>query len=183
MKYIKATIVLLLIFVLPAGSYLYLRSGFIFRKETLDILKNKYPLEADQNNFIDKYDSAIFDRFNKGVTLFQRIKDEQDKKDLYFLAESLKPRLDFHLVAIADSSSYTMIDDTVYSRSIVRVQSDAKEAETFFEDNRFLLARDSFIRMRYGYSEQDMLDVYEHAVVLLPMKKKDKVKLIRKKEK
>ncbi len=182
LKYIKATIVLLLIFALPAGSYLYLRSGFIFRKETLDHLKNKTALSSDQLGFINAYNPAIIDRYNEGVSLFHRIKNEQDKKDLYFLAESLKPRTDFHLIAIADSSSYAMIDDTIYSRSIVRVQGEDADIETFFQDNRFLLAKDSFLRMDYGYSKQDMLDVYEHAVVLLPMKKRDKVKLIRKKE-
>lgn len=182
LEYIKATVVVLLIFALPAGSYLYLRSGFIFRKETLDILKNKTPLEAAQESFIEKYNSTIYDKYYNGVTLFQRIKDEQDQKDLYFLAESLKPRIDFNLVAIADSSTFHFINDTIYNRAITRVQSETKDVETFFNDQRFLLARDSFLRNEYGYAKQDMLDVYEHAVVLLPMKKRDKVKLVRKKE-
>jgi len=182
LKYLKATVVVLLIFGLPAGSYLYLRSGFMFRKDTLEFLQEKTPLTSSQNLFLENKALDVFPKLYNGVTLFQRIQSSQDTVDLYFLAESLEPRTDFNLVAIADSNHYRLINDTIFTRSITRIQSDKTSVSNFFEEDRFLLAKDSFIRMDYGYSVQEMLDVYEHAVVLLPMKKRDKVKLVRNKE-
>jgi len=153
----------------------------MYRLDTLEILKEKKALDNNQLNVLNEKSPEMFDGFYKGVSLFQRISSKQDTIDLYFLAESLKSRKDFQIVALADSAHYSMIDDTIYSNSINRVVSDQYALDSFFGDNRFLLAKDSFLRKEYGYGHEEFLLAYEHSVVLLPMKKKDKVKLVRNK--
>jgi hypothetical protein len=181
-KRLKGIVIILLVFGLPAGSYLYLRSGFMYRLHTLEILKNKTELSTFQHQFITEKDDRIFKDFYHGVTLFEHVQNKKDQKDLYFLAESLKSRSDFNLVAISTHDHYSMIDDTLYSQNIHRIKSTKDSIKSFFGDSRFLLARDSFVRKVYGDSHQEMLDVYEHTVVLLPMKKKEKLDLIRTKD-
>lgn len=181
MKLLKTIVVVILIFGLPAGSYLYLRSGFMYRLDTLEILKEKTPLTKQQERIISERELGILDRFNGGVSLFQRINSKQDTTDLYFLAESFKNGKDFQLIALATEQDYQMIDDTVFSNSLYRVQEDEATLDEFFGDSRFLLAKDSFIRKVYPYGHEEFLRAYEHTVVLLPMKKPDKVKLVRNK--
>jgi len=50
-------------------------------------------------------------------------------------------------------------------------------------NDRFLLTKDNKIRKTYGQTEDDTKEVYEHTVILLPMKKREKLNLIRDKEK
>ena len=110
------------------------------------------------------------------------ISSKQDESDLYFLAESFKPRNDFSLTAIYEKSSLPSFQDTLFSNIINRV--DGTEFQEFFSDTtRLILSKDELIRKSYGHSEEDFNLAYEHIVILLPMKKRDKLTLIREDEK
>ncbi len=182
MKYFKAFLVVSLIFVFPAVSYLYLRSGFIFRKEALEDLKSEIPLTVKQRSFLLETDSTFFDTKDKLVNVYMKINSQQDESDLYFLAESFKPRNDFSVTAIYEKSNLPSFQDTLFSNIINRV--DAAEFIEFFSDTtRLMLSKDELIRKKYGHSQEDFNLAYEHIVILLPMKKRDKLTLIREDEK
>ena len=182
MKYFRGILVVSLVFLLPLGSYLYLRSGFNFRKEALEILKDRSELDSESFAIIEEKASTFKDRYNKGVTLIQRVEDEVDLKDLYFFAENLQVRKDFHLVGLIENSKPELSSDTVFQKTLSRIPLRSTEIDRIMGEQRFILAKDSFVRNTYGVTVEDTKEVYEHAVILLPVKKRDKVKLQRKKE-
>lgn len=172
----------MLVFLFPLGSYLYLRSGFNFRKEALEILKNKTEMDDKSFAAIEENSTDFAERYYDGVTLIQRVNDETDLKDLYFFAENLQVRKDFQLVGIIDEVNSSLRSDTIYRNTLSRVFLPKNEIDQIMEEQRFILAKDSFVRNTYGTTVQETKAVYEHTVILLPVKKRDKIKVQRKKE-
>lgn len=184
MKYFNAILIIALIFILPAGSYLYLRSGFIFRKDTLEELKQEIPLTIDQKELILSQDSTYFNESNRIVNLMMKVQDNQDEKDLYFLAESMKQRKDFTLTAFFVNTELPTLIDTTYSSTINRMTLTPSNTSTFFKENeRFILLKNDMIRKIYGNTEDEFNSAYEQMVILLPVKKREKLILIRDNEK
>lgn len=181
MKYFKAILVVSLIFIFPTVSYLYLRSGFTYRKEALEELKNEVDLSKDQKDFLLAQDSSFFDDETKLVHLYLEVKDANDESDLYFLAENLKQRADFSLVGMYVNTELPSFRDTIYSTTLSRFQIDQ---DSFFDGNqRLILSKDHKVRKTYAAGVEEFKKAYEHAVILLPMKKRDKVTLKRENEK
>jgi len=181
-KYFKAILVISLIFIFPAVSYLYLRSGFIFRQDALEELKNEEALSTDLYSYLVMQDSTFFDSKSKLVNVFLDVKTDQDIKDMNFIAGSFKSRKDFSLTAMYNDSSVPSFQDTTYSRLINKIAAD--DFPQFFTDSsRILLTKENKIRKTYGYSLEDFNLAYEHIVILLPMKKREKLILIREDEK
>ena len=181
MKYFKAALVVVLVFLFPLGSYLYIKSGFNYRKAALAVLKNEVPLSPNQLSIIEKTTPIeSIERYNKGVSLFQYVSNEKDIQDMNFVADNLNVRSDFQILAFSDVTNNAFLIDTTYSKTITRIAISKDDKNVLFESNRFLLSKDGFIRKTYGESLEDVKTMYEHAVILLPVKKRDKVSLKRK---
>lgn len=183
MKYFKGILVVFVVFFLPLGSYLYLRSGFNYRKQALEELKQENPLSDFQYETLRR--TLPEDRMNRiieGITLIQKVDSEKDKKDALFFAENLNVRPDFQLVTISDSEFASFHNDTTYSKTISKIQLDENSVSSFFSDNNYILMKDSLVRNTYGTSVDDTKKLYEHTVILLPVKKRDKVTLERESE-
>lgn len=180
MKYFKGILVVSVVFLFPLGSYLYLRSGFNYRKQALEELKNKTELSKSQVEILENStDSDVLDRVWKGITLIQKVSSEKDIKDALFVAENLTVRPDFQLIAFTDRNQSEFLNDTIYQKTLHRIEMDNQTFNQFFEENRFILLKDSLIRNTYGSTIEDMKTVYEHTVILLPVKKRDKITLER----
>ena len=111
-----------------------------------------------------------------------KIKDDRDIKDLYFLAESMKERKDFELTALFANQSLMNNLDSEFTHLFTKMPLETS-SNFFGEDHRFILLKDDMIRREYGYSQEAFNIAYEQTVMLLPLKKRDKLTLIRDDEK
>ena len=145
-------------------------------------MKSETPFTNSQKNSLLKQDSLIFNAAPESVNLFMKVSTSKDEKDMYFLAESFKSRRDFELTALYDNMDLASMKDTMFSSSINRLKLDAS-VDFFDSDKRFLLTKDNVIRKTYGTSQDEFNRAYEHTVILLPMKKREKLTLIRDNEK
>ena len=154
----------------------------MFRKDTLEELKNEVPLREDQKSLLLSQDTSYFNDPDRIVNLMMKVETDKDEKDLYFLAESMKQRKDFTLTAFFSNLELPSLSDTLYSSTINRME--LPTSSTFFEDNqRFILLKNDMIRKVYGKSQDEFNAAYEEMVILLPVKKREKLTLIRDNEK
>ncbi len=154
----------------------------MFRKDKLEKLKNENPLEQAQKAFLLSKDSTYFKNEERTVNLLMKVDNEKDEKDLYFLAENLKERKDFELTGLYSSEDFKTFSDTLYSKTLTRF-STSPETNFFQGDNRFILLKNDLVRSTYGSTQEDFNNAYEETVILLPLKKRDKLILIRDNEK
>ena len=155
----------------------------MFRKAALDAMKQEIPFDNKQNLYIASIDSSLLNTVAIGVNLFQLVKNEKDEKDLYFFAENLQVRKDFKIFGIYENTLLPTFSDTIYQRTIKRLYNPDMKVEDFMNEHRFILTKDNKKRKTYGHTEADTKEVYEHSVILLPMKKREKLIVIRDNEK
>ena len=182
MKYLKGIVVIVLVFLFPAVSYWYLRSGFIYRRDALEELKNEVAFTNEQKNTLLALDSNFIDKISDEIFIVMKLKDERDEKDLYFIAENLKSRRDFRVLGLYTHKDLPSYNDTIYQKILSRKFADTEALDKILNDNRFILGKNGVIRNQYGDSIEMMKKLYEHAIILLPMKKREKIDLKRDKE-
>lgn len=178
-----AWVAVILIFLFPAISYLYLRSGFVYRKDALEELAQRNDFTAQQEKAVASLPTNVQNALNSDVFLIQKIQNDSDLKYMNFVSESLHKRQDFNLLAVFEEPYKTALTDTLYSRTLHRVALSKLATKQLFVDQDFLLLKDRKVRKTYLDSEEQRKLIYEQSVMLLPMKKREKITLKRDKEK
>lgn len=155
MKYIIASAVVCLLIGAPLGSYFYLKSGFVYRLESLADLKPK-ELSADLKSVFDLQ------------------VPHNNKVRLIYLEKENNPLASDQFNAIQDK-----IVDTSYFQT-VRVQGDPEHYLTAGGDYDFyLLDTAGVLRNYYASNDQTLKEIIRHLSVVIPLQKRNEIKLER----
>ena len=165
MKYFRAAGVLLLLFIFPFISYLYLKSGYNFRFNALQELKPKEKLDPNTNfPEIDNRDTFQFaDSYGK-VTIFYNEKAESAKEMLLPIYEEFEHKSEFNIIGFADTTA---------------IRSEASKYQDFnkwnlilgkypFEKEICLVDTGLMIRNYYGFDSSSFEKLGQHIPIILP---------------
>jgi hypothetical protein len=163
------TILLLALFlvILPAGSWLYLKKGFNYRKQIIKDLENKTPF----TDSLFTYDSVYIDYKNR-CTVLSLNEDEKITRDIF---RQFKEAKGFQLVGIDSSNVFrqefkknnTEIDaiiNTSYKQIDKKLQEKLKAK---FNGKDFVII-DSLNQIRNTYTLNDITKLINHIPALLP---------------
>jgi len=167
MKYLVAAVVVIMVFVLPAGSWYYLSSGYNYRVELQEAVQIKESLHELFYGLSDaefeKIESACEGRYTVMHVAGSPSRSEQDL--LNRLEEKYGGREGFQTMILND------IAQVPYA-----VRSNLKK----YPNARILLLDDKLnLRNAYTYSTDDIKKLIEHSAAILPIPKKQKVYLKR----
>lgn len=157
MKYLRGLAVVLVIFVLPAGSWYYLQSGYNYRLNALQELEPK-----------GTFDKLSLEKDN--IELFD------DKISLIcFCAD----------VANEDLATLVRIEEKYDSRGFQLIKLEEKNAEyekllnKYGPKNLLLVDKDREYRRSYSFEEGEIKDLVQHASIVIPLPSRKKIKLKR----
>ncbi len=171
MRYLVAAVVVVMIFVLPAGSWYYLSSGYNYRVELQEEVKVKEPLQdlfygLSEDEFA-KIKSACNGRFTVLHVAGHPSNSEQELLDR--LEDKYGGREGFQIKVLDELADVPNA-----------VKSNLKK----YPKARILLLDDEVnLRNAYTYSTEDIKKLIEHSAAILPIPKKQKVYLKRDLEK
>ena len=181
-KYLAATAIVIILIGLPIGSYLYLRSGFLYRVEVLHELESK----GESSNSMDcdaLASSGEIDLDPKTLLLAQfsnPVHEQELKTKLRLLNDQFSDSETFQMVWLMDSGS---VPDLDADENILLCEMDASQLNFVFEDHELVLVDTSMqIRNRYLYSVEKFKRVVEHLAIILPREKKKNIVLQRESE-
>jgi len=171
MRFIVASVVVIMIFVLPAGSWYYLSSGYDYRVKLQEEVQVKESLEE----------------------LFYGLSEEEFQK----IKTACQGRYTIlHVKGVPSSSEQAMLDriESKYGgregfqikvlSQIADVPVVVRSNLTKYPDARILLIDNELnLRNAYTYSTEDIKKLIEHSAAILPIPKKQKVFLKRDLEK
>ncbi len=165
---------ILLVFVLvglPFGSYLYLKSGFNFRKSLIDDLRQSQPLK----DTLTQSHQAVITRGKCTVISIRGA--EQNQISLY---DQFKDAKGFQLVGTLDTAAmatYLLKRQRTLSVSLPPnyFQLDSAKIASFqalYPQSHYLILDTlGFVRMQYQESKDDLKKIAGHITVLLPLYK------------
>jgi len=157
MKYLRGLSVVFVIFVLPAGSWYYLQSGYNYRLQALEELEPK-------GQFIN-------------LDLEQENQDLlEDKVTLVCLCEDANQE---------ELTTLDNIEDKYDSRGfqVLRLKQDAVDysniSATYGAGPLFLIDKDRELRSTYDFEEDEIKELVKHAAIVIPLPSRKKIKLKR----
>jgi len=158
-RYFIASLVVIMLFVLPAGSWWYLNKGFNYRKQILEEIEVKSSLLENQSfdgQSKQKLDSLLNDRISVLVTHKELNKQEQET--LLKIKEKYGGRDLFQVVKMIELSDFK---------------------DNWSNDKIYLVDQELNIRNEYSFEKQDIKKLVEHIAALIPMPVREEVKLKR----
>lgn len=165
----------LFLIILPAGSWLYLKKGFNYRKQIMEELETKTPLKT----VLLTKDSSIISLKNK-CTLLSLSQNEKHLKDIY---RQFKEARGFQLVANLNNEVFK----SEYKKSNAEIESlinnSYKQLDSVqfhelilqYKNTDFVLI-DSLSQIRNTYTANDMANLISHIPPLLPYFDEKKMK-------
>ena len=157
MKYLRGLAVVLVIFVLPAGSWYYLQSGYNYRLNALKELEPKgifeyISLEKDDSELFDEKISLICfcaDVGNENLATLVRIEEKYDSRG-------------FQLIKLEQENDEY---DSLYKK--------------YGPKKLILIDKDREYRRSYSFDEGEIKDLVQHAAIVIPLPSRKKIKLKR----
>lgn len=163
MKYLVATSVVLLIIVVPFGSWYYLQRGLDYRRDLIEQLKPKGVIEDIQlqkqlkGNTTLWYNAARFPEYNKQVVqIYEQYKDAST----------------FQLLIHGETQSELLDLSNVASSVLSHVDSESWASVPFV-----IMDTSYQIRNVYNKSDQTIQDVVAHLAAVLPRPKDKDIKM------
>lgn len=162
----------------PLVSYLYLKAGFNVRKNALDQLSTEEPFHKKQ---LDILIPAGFDTIGKvaeQVIVLHKV-DDIALNHMFKFAKYIPGRTDFHIYTVFNEEQI-IPKAKLDSMGINYLQLNDEEIREVFNDHYNLLIKNMKVRKYYGNSDENYKLLYKHTVILLPIKKREKLELKRK---
>lgn len=157
MKYLRGLAIVFVIFVLPAGSWYYLQSGYNYRLQALKELEPKgQVIELVQER-------ANPDFLRDDVTLIC-LCDNISQKNLSTLT-NIEEKIDtagFQILQLKSSD-----------------QDYPKLSENYGTDPLILIDKDREVRNTYSFDEEVINDLIKHVAIVVPLPSRQKIKLKR----
>lgn len=157
MKYLRGLAIVVVIFVLPAGSWYYLQSGYDYRLNALQELEPKGQLEQLS---IDKDQPELFD---EKVTLIC-LCDEVEADDLLTL-DQIEEKY--------DSRGFQLIKLTSSDPDFQKLSA------KYGKHKLILIDKDREFRSSYNFEESEIKDLVKHIAIVIPLPSRKKIKLKR----
>ena len=162
-----AVLLFLLLVVLPAGSWLYLKKGFNYRKQIMKDLENKTPF----NDTLINRDSTVI-LYRGKCSLLALNADDTTLKDVY---RQFKEARGFQLIAESNPEifrqEYKRTNDEIdamINNSYKQIdKNQLTELQSRFNGKDFVLI-DSLNQIRNTYTKADMTKLINHIPPLLP---------------
>lgn len=156
MKYIIASAVVLLLIGAPLGSYFYLKSGFVYRLNSLEELQQKN-IDNDLNHLLD---SIVPDNNKVSLVYLQRAGDNLANDQLAAIEEQIVDRTNFQTIRVdaADTRLLNQVDQSV---------------------SFYLLDTAGVVRNYYESDDETLKRIIRHLSVVIPMPKRRNVRLQR----
>lgn len=186
-KHLNTILILFLIVGFPLGSYLYLKSGFNYRKEVLEevTIKGEYTDFLKNDYFSpDKGHTILFTKFES--------KDGDRIQKLAKVLEQFDSNKSFKIVGLSNGLDETIsrIFKSAFNANqgmlIQNLPAEALDQNNFSTDGRNAMLVDtaSQIRAYYDFSQPgDFNKMIEHVATVLPRKIEKDIVLERDKEK
>lgn len=171
MRFLVASVVVIMIFVLPAGSWYYLSSGYDYRVTLQEEVKVKESIEdlfygLSEDEF-QKINEACQGRYT--VMHVQGMPSSSEQSMLDRLEDKYGGREGFQIKVLSQ---------------IADVPNAVRSNLSKYPDARIILIDDELnLRNAYSYSTEDIKKLIEHSSAILPIPKKQKVFLKRDLEK
>lgn len=170
MKYFYGILIVIVLFVLPIGSYLYLQAGYKYRLGALDELKAKEPLS-------DCLIGSLPETIASKVVVIGIISEENDTvitSNLKQIAEQYEIREEFAVAAATKGDSLLL---TPIEWPGIRISLDCPS----IVDSVTYVLMDSkgLIRGVYGGHAESVKKLVEHTAILLPLPKRKTITLKR----
>ena len=174
-KYILALAIVILLIVLPLGSWYYLNSGLDYRKQSLVELAVKVKVDSTlaiklnltkKTTVIHRYHFGNSDLISRIGVLIDQFEDNESFQfisilrdtELYDAEDSVK----WKITSFADSLGYM---------------------DLFFKNDFTLIDTDLNVRNYYNSDDSSFTKLIEHIAIVLPRKKDLDIELRRQKEK
>jgi len=155
MRFLIAAAVVFMLFVLPAGSWWYLSSGYNYRKANLEQLEVKGSFENKIGLIAEPLKTNLVSKLKDKVTV------------LVMNPEGLNSHQQDVVERIADK---------YVDRNYFQV---VEEHRIKLESNIFLIDRDLQIRNTYNWEEESIQKLVEHTAIMLPIPKRETISLKR----
>lgn len=155
MRFLVAAVVVFMLFVLPAGSWWYLSSGYNYRKVNLEQLEVKGPLESKLGLVVEPLKSKLVEKLTDKVTVLV-----------------MNP-------GGLDDSQQDVIDriaDKYGDRDFFQV---VEEHGVKLGSSIFLIDRDLQIRNTYSWDPESIKKLVEHTAIMLPIPRRETISLKR----
>lgn len=160
---------ILLLIVLPLGSYIYLKKGYSYRKTIMNDLSTSFDLKdtvafADGNNA----------KYKNQCTVVAINGSEEDIKSIYLQFKEAKG---FQLVAPTNPSEIKKVftknsvnNDLILASSYKLIDSTslAHLRNTYINKSYIIIDSLSKVRYQYGESQEDKQKLVAHITALLP---------------
>lgn len=176
MKYVVAIVVIALLIGLPIGSYLYLRSGYLYRINILEVLKPKSELSPDFISY-SPYDTLSYEKLKGYTTVLGdcsvSLEWQNKLKELDSQFSSSPTYRSIYLEREAKKK------DMNYSNCYFTPQR--YYDELFKEYDLILLDTNLQIRHYYTLNEESFKSLVEHLAIVLPRVKEKKIEFQRNK--
>ena len=182
MRWVKTTILFVILLGLPALSWYYLKKGADWRISGLEAIANKTPLETDTYQFAtfkNKEVNLVEGRFYLASNISAT--SETEKAALQKLADQFDHRDDLIYLLFGLPSNNTSLDEQWQQVDCSSSPCSRLTAQLFPSGMNAALVDDS-LNLRRSYdllNEEDAHALIEHAAILFPVEKRKKIELIR----
>ena len=161
MRYLIATVVVIMIFIIPAGSWYYLQSGLNYRKAALEALEPKGDFEIAG---LDK------GQLLKHTTLIQAENSNRDFiSELY---DQYGEQATFQLMTNSEVMDSTATNWIQISPEIIR-----KIENQYPNDSYFIVDTNAVLRNTYMSNPEELKQMIEHVAIILPRLKEVDIKM------
>lgn len=181
-NYWASTIAFLLLIVLPAGSYLYLKKGFSYRKQSIVEMT---PIDSlDWSVYTTRHGLGQDGDLMEKIVIAVFIKNTPDLKDKAPTIKALhdqfgaRQEVKFALVNSGDAGVTHFTEREILDDIYVL---DGYRDQQVHQENLTLIDQQGRVRGYYNINERtEMQKLVRHIAVLLPLEQKQKLDLIRK---
>jgi len=159
LKYFIASLIVIVLFILPLGSYYYLNSGYNFRKAALIELEPEGPLFNIDSELIKELKDSLMNG-NTNLIYLESENIQSHENELLMIKEKYDHRYDFQVVRLSKDHTPQLFNSY---------------------KNTPLLLVDSLtqIRDQYSFEKEDIKRLIRHISILLPMDKRPDIHLKR----
>lgn len=160
MKYFIASLIVIVLFILPLGSYYYLNSGYNFRKAALVELESEGPLFSSvDSEFLRTMKDSLMGG-NTNLIYLEVQKDPAHGNELQMINDKYDHRFDFQVVNLSKNEVPELFR-SYQATPLILVDSLAQ------------------IRDTYSFNSEDIKRLIRHISILLPMDKRPDIHLKR----
>lgn len=164
MRYLIAAAVIFMLFVLPAGSWWYLKSGLEYRIQVRDETAVKSQFDQQLTDLSESSRSALLDKLNGKITVlnFDAPLTKEQEDVVTRIVEKYGERDLFQFLHFADIQSIANVDKDFSADSPL-----------------YLVDQDIQIRNEYTWEEESIKQLVVHIAAVLPIPGRESISLKR----